>query len=368
MPLAADAVAWARPRVQNFTDGYARKLIRELVELGGETFDKVRFFGVLVDAGVLKEPEIKDGKTKEDIYAKRWDSYLAPIRPFGLGFTVEEKRTQSPNPARLVWRPSHIAYNYDAGDIDHREFMALQLARSQFPKVTMPLKEPAKAQLQAGAAIQPLRLFVEVIDRMRAADLQAVLTHGEICQLARCKAHRDVVPAVDEIAAHRAGRPTPNWRTDEPGDLDILLNDLVATGYFSRPTADVHKALVPVYARWAEAQALIGSLDWIDVTTNVGIEQYYERLMSSASDDERAILGREQQAINLEASEATLADSQLTGPADVIAGLQVGTEVFVPPAGRVVRVVQAAADITRQAGTWQATARVVLAAFLPSDD
>ena len=366
MSLRADAIVWARPRVQNFSESFARRFVAVLTALDGQEFDKARFFSELVASGVVGEPSIPVDKTKEEVYAKRWDSYLAPIRPFGLGFTVEEKRTQSPNPARLIWRSSDIARDFVAGGLSHRQFMALQLARTQFPKITMPLKEPAKTQLIAGAAIQPLRLFVEVIDQLMAAGHAALLIEDEVHQLARCRTRSDVSFVVDEITRHRAGHATPDWTSNVPADLDILLNDLVATGYFARPLAAGARALVAVHERWNEARDLTASIAWVDVTTNLGIERYYERLMASPTDDERKILNRPPQVTQLEPDEAAVLGDQLTGRADIVAGLTLDSLVYVKGVARLLRVVEPADGASLQGGAWQATAKVVISAFVPN--
>lgn len=367
MPLTGNTIAWARPRVQNFSEDYARKFIRALVSLEGAVLDKAAFFGTLVDQGVVGDPPIPAGKTQQEIYAKRWDSYLAPIRPFGLGFIVSEQREQSPNQAKKVWRPSPIAVAFDGNEIDYRAFMAIQLARTQFPKITMPLKDPAKPELQSGAAVQPLRLFVEVADALAAADQFSHLTHDETCQLARCHTHADVVDLIVEIATHRAAGATPEWTADEPADLDILINDLNATGYFRRLAASSgsQPLLVPSYARFGEARHLAAAIDWIDVLTSPGIEAYYERLTAAPSGAEMRTLELEEQVIRADVGEATLQGEDIVGPTHIVGGLNAGDEIFIDDANRLVRVVAPATSSAQEAGSWQSKARVEVTAFVP---
>lgn len=367
MPLSSNTITWARPRVQNFSEEYARKFIRALVSLEGATFDKAAFFGTLVAQGVVSDPTIPPAKTQQEIYAKRWDSYLAPIRPFGLGFVVSEQREQSPNLARKVWRASPIAVAFDRGEINYRDFIALQLARTQFPKVTMPLKDPAKSELQAGDAVQPLRLLVSVVDGLAAADESTYLTHDEICQLPRCHSHADIADAVAEIATHRAGGATPSWAKTEPADLDILVNDLHATRFFRRLTATSgnQPLVVPSYPRFRAAGELVAAIDWIDVLTSAGIEAYYERLMSVPTDDVVAILALRDQVLRVDANEVVLEGSTVKGPSHIVAGLDSGDEVFVSDAARMTRVVTPAATSALAGGVWQSTIGVERTAFVP---
>ena len=367
MAIGGDTIAWARPRVQNFSEDYARKFIGALQSLDGAQFDKAEFFATLVNQSVVGDPSIPPGKTTDEVYAKRWDSYLAPIRPFGLGFVTLEQRQQSPNPPRSIWRVSQIALAFINGEVDYRSFMALQLARTQFPKITMPLKEPARPQLEAGAAILPLRLFVETVDALMSSGDSAHLSHNEICQLQRCRTHADVGDVTSEIVAHRKGSPTPSWISAEPADLDILINDLNATGFFRRLASGQgdQPLLVPSYPRFERARSLVGCIDWIYVLTPTGIEKYYERLMASPTETEREILAREPQKLRLDKSEAVLQADELTGVAAIVGGLDVGDEAFLEDAGRLVRVVSPAASSELSSGKWRCRASVKVEAFVP---
>jgi hypothetical protein len=367
VPLSGDVITWARPRVQNFSDEYARRFVKALVSLDGAEFDKAAFFGALVEQSVVGEPTIPAGKTREEIYAKRWDSYLAPIRPFGLGFTVAEKRQQSPNNAKLIWRVSSMARELDDNGLDHRAFMAIQLARTQFPKITMPLKDPAKTELDDGAAIQPLRLFIEVTDRLVELNNAAHLTRQEIWQLPRCHTHNDVSLVVDEIVAHRGGATSPDWVTTEPADLDILINDMNATGYFRRlPAATGDQPwLVPSYASINQARALVARIGWVDVTTNVGIEEYYARLGSSPSDDDRTVLDQASQVIGAATDEISLVGDELTGPAHLVGGLHLGDRVYINSLGRLLEVTEHSEGASSQPDGWVCTAKSKVVAYKP---
>lgn len=366
MPLSASAITWARPRVQNFSEEYARKFIQALVALDGKPFDKAAFFATLVAQGVVGDPPIPAGKTQQEIYAKRWDSYLAPIRPFGLGFVVSEQREQSPNIAKKVWRSSRIASSFDNGEVGYRDFMAVQLARTQFPKITMPLKDPAKAELQSGAAVQPLRLVIEVIDALADRNESAYLSHDEMCQLARCHTHAEVSDVVAEIATHRAGGATPSWTTTEPADLDILINDLHATRFFRRLTAVAghQPLLVPSYPRIRAARQLVAAIDWIDVLTSAGVEAYYERLMDAPSDELMSVLALSNQVLRSD-NEALLDGSVVHGPTHIVGGLDVGDEIFLSDTLRLVRVITPAATSAQASGTWRSTIGVELTGFAP---
>lgn len=365
MPLQGDTILWARPRVQNFSEEFSTKYIRVLVCLNGRIFNKVDFFRALVDSGVVGTPDIPAGKTEEEIYAKRWDSYLAPIRPFGLGFNVDEKRQDSPNPADKKWRVSPIARMYDEGAIEHDQFISLQLARTQFPKVTMPLQGQAAIDLRGGAAIQPLRLFVEVVDGLRAAGEPAHLSLDEIAQLARCNTHNDVPAVVSEIAAHRTGTATPDWVTADPRDIDILVNELAATGYLRRLSARdrLQPTVVPSLPALVAGRDLVAAIPWIDVTTPTGIEDYYERLMAIPSVDEREVLNREPPILGLGLGDYTLTGQDLTGAADVVGGLNLGDNVFLEDAARLYRIETPASEASFSGGGWQCTATITLVAF-----
>lgn len=365
VPLSGDTILWARPRVQNFSEEFSTRYIRVLVSLHGRIFNKVDFFRTLIDRGVVGTPNIPAGKTEEEIYAKRWDSYLAPIRPFGLGFNVDEKRQDSPNPAEKKWRVSPIARMYDEGAIEHDQFISLQLARTQFPKVTMPLQGQAAIELRSGAAIQPLRLFVEVVDGLRAADESAHLSLDEIAQLPRCHTHNDVPAVVSEIVAHRKGTPTPDWVTADPRDVDILVNELAATGYFRRLSARdrLQPTVVPTLPALEAARDLVGAIPWIDVTTATGIEKYYERLMAIPSANEQEVLNREPQILGLGIGEYTLTGQHLTGAADVVGGLKLGDNVFLEDAARLYRVATPASQAEFSRDGWQCTATITLVAF-----
>jgi hypothetical protein len=367
MPLTADTIFWARPRVQNFSEDFATKYIRALVSLDGQEFDKVKFFQTLIEEGAVGQPKIAAGKTVEEVYAKRWDSYLAPIRPFGLGFNVDEKRQQSPNPARKIWRASNIARMYDDGDISHDQFMALQLARTQFPKVTMPLQAEAEAQLRNGAKIQPLRLFIEVTDQLRAAQKSAHLTHEEVAQLARCHTHSNVGDVVAEIVTRRAGGSAPNWSSADPQDIDILLNDLDATGYFRRlsTVARSEPVIVPSLAVLNEGRALVEAVPWIDVTTDAGVEAYYERINAAPSTAEWSILNRDIQALVLQSGSYSRSNSRLTGAVDLIGGLAEEDPVFLQDEGRLYKVTGEAESSRVQGGRSVCTATIELVAYTP---
>lgn len=363
MPLPIQPITWARARVQNFTEEYAAKFVHALVTLDGAAFDKVRFFEVLVEQGVVGTPAIPAGETRESIYAKRWDSYLAPIRPFGLGFVVKEQRQQSPSDAQQIWRVSDIARRLDRREIGYRDFMRLQLARTQFPKVTMPLADPAKSQLQAGAEISPLRLFVEAMETLGFAGSAMHLTKSEIRQLPRCQTHSDVAALGMEIIDHRDGAPTPNWFGTDPPDVDILVNDLVATGYFRRlpTTADDTPYLFPSFPRWASAWALIAAVGTVDVPNDV--EAYFERLMGAPSDEVLAALGQPPLTLRVSDVEAAITGPQLSGPPHVVAGLLKGDEVFHQTTKRLLRVAAPSVAVTLTGGDWTTTASVNVVAY-----
>jgi len=146
-------VAWKKDRIRNFSEEFARPYVGILVDLDGQPYDQVRFFGALVAAGIVKDVKQGDEATVDKRRRKRWDSYLGKIREFGLGFSIDEVRSGSkPGLRKLVWRASPIAREFAAGRLDHRQFMALQCMRLQLPRPTMPLQGQAKLDIARGVA------------------------------------------------------------------------------------------------------------------------------------------------------------------------------------------------------------------------
>ena len=362
MALLTTSISWARPRVQNFTEDYAQRLIHELVALDGREFDKVAFFRHLVDHGVLNDPTIPEGRSQEEIYSKRWDSYLAPIRPFGLGFNVEERRTNSPNQPLLIWRASPMALAFDRGEITHTEFMAVQLARTQFPKITMPLKEPAKSELRAGARVLPFALFADTVRELAVRGQPAMLSLSEVYQLARCETNDDVGDVVDQIVQRRTGQLISDWSLDPPSDLDILVNDLDATGFWRRlaTTGGDRPMIVPRHARFLAAGELANQCSWIDVTTDRGVEEYFERLASAPDSKQLRVLRREPQIASFGHGEVMYdaTTGTLTGPSHLVGGLASRDQAYLHEAGRLVAVDNPALGSEESEAGWLCTAKV----------
>jgi hypothetical protein len=108
---------------------------------------------------------------------------------------------------------------------------------------------------------------------------------------------------------------------------------------------------------------LAALIPWIDVTQPVGIEGYYERLMTPPSDNEWDILNRERQVLRLDTGEYTRVDTQLTAAADVVGGLNLDDVVLLADESRLYRVVESAQGSVLTAGQWQCTATIRLVAF-----
>ncbi len=134
-------IRWTKNRVANFTEHFAAGYVTVLVGLDGHPYDQPQFLKCLADSRVVSDvPQAGTAAEVAALRQKRWDAYLGKIREYGLGFSVREQR--SGGTARTVWRASDIAKSFVAGQLDYRQFMALQVMRTQLPRPTIPNLTP----------------------------------------------------------------------------------------------------------------------------------------------------------------------------------------------------------------------------------
>lgn len=338
-------VAWTRNRVVNFSESFATRYVRVLVELDGQPYDQPLFFKFLADAGVVRD--VSQGATEEETEerrSKRWDSYLGKIREFGLGFAVEERRKGGPT--RTVWRASDVSKAFVSGSLNYRQFMALQMMRFQLPRPAMPIQGAQRDELLVGVRVRPLGLVLEVISELRRCDRQAYLSRTELFgTLTRVESHSELEKAVEEIIAAREERRIRDSMGDYEEDAvdaeagaseDIWLNEFEATGYLSQLKPTVGSGLpehivVPVHERWDEALSLndVIPLQAYDESP-ASINAFFDFFTSAPSREEREILQMSVRVVQLDVPAEAEFDEEsgvLEGRVELLGGLVEGTRV-----------------------------------------
>ena len=236
-------VSWTRSRVVNFGEGFALPYVELLVELDGQPYDQALYFKHLADAGVVSDVDQTGSEAEiQELRAKRWDSYLGKIREFGLGFAVDEIR-KGGQTRKSIWKASNVAKDLASGRLNFRQFMALQLTRFQLPRPSMPLQPAARAEIEQGVQIRPLKLILQTLKGLEDRNERVYVSRDEILRhLTNVTRHDDADGVVDAIVAARKAPPADDGTGPLPGQvyLDIWLNELSASGYINqlRPSAE----------------------------------------------------------------------------------------------------------------------------------
>ena len=328
-------LTWKRERVRNFSEDWADAYIATLVRLDGEPYEQPRFFEELSKTGIVKDVEDQGTPTATDaLRFKRWDAYSNRIREYGLGFW--EQRYGGPK----IWRVSPVARAFDNGTLTYREFMALQLMRTQVPVPVMPLSGTAASQIAQGLHIRPLAVTLKALIELGQQGVGAFLSETEFSQLQRVEdVNTDLPTVLQDIVNGRAGSTSSSW-VDRIASVDIWFNELHWTGYLRKVVAEGSglpgPVIVPRWARLTEALTLDSQIPLQTYTDLPGVNRFHD--FFGAAPDEQAI------AILREPPEVVLVDVPkdaawqagsrlLTGPFHELGGLASDDEVVLGGTG-----------------------------------
>lgn len=332
-------VSWTRNRVVNFGEGFALPYVRLLVELDGQPYDQALYFKYLADAGVVND--VPQTGSQADIQGRRstrWDSYLGKIREFGLGFAVDEIR-KGGQTRKSIWKASEVAKDLASGRLNFRQFMALQLTRFQLPRPSMPLQAAARAEIEQGVQIRPLKLILQTLTGLEDRNERVYLSREEILRhLTNVTRHDDAAGVIDVIVAARNALPADDAPEPPQGPdyLDIWLNELSASGYINqlRPGAESglpSHIVVRGLPRVEEAK-LLDSLVPIQEygTDEETINNYFDFFGSSPSYEQRQVLMMDPRVAEFQVpaeAQYSAAEGTLTGPFDTVGALPQGSLV-----------------------------------------
>jgi len=310
-------ISWERKRITNFNEKFAEGYATALVDLDGEPYDQSRFFQRLAETGVVADVAPQPTQAETDkLRFKRWDAYSNKIREFGFGFV--EQRVGGPK----IWRVSKIARAYAEDRLSYREFVALQMMRTQAPLPTF------NGQFKSGPPVRPLATTLLAIEQIRAANACGYLAIDEFGQLQRVESASDLGTVVYDIIAVRSGQPRSSDWTDAPKTTDIWFNELSFTGYLRRLNIKTTQASGPVLvARWsrkAEARELEDVLPLLTYSDDIEVNAFHDAFCDLPSSSAIAALRRTPEFVVIDIptdADWDAASLRLRGRFDIVGGL-----------------------------------------------
>jgi hypothetical protein len=320
-------VTWKRERIRNFSEDWADAYITTLVRLDGEPYAQPRFFKELTTTGIVKDvPDQGSPTATDDLRFKRWDAYSNRIREYGLGFW--ERRSGGPK----IWHSSPIARAYDAGRVSYREFMALQMMRTQVPVTAMPLAAFAN-EIAQDLRIRPLAITLRALRELGQLGAATYLSEEEFSQLQRVEADADLTKVLQDIIGSRSGPSSSDWVASIPS-VDIWFNELRWTGYLRRVVANGSTlpghVLVPRWARQDEASDLDAAIPIQTYSDLVGVNRFHDFFGSQPGDATLRVLRTAPDVVIVDVAADGSWDAGtglLTGSFSVLGGLETGDDV-----------------------------------------
>jgi len=143
---------WTLDRVVNFTEARLNTLIQTLREVDGEN-DSVRIYSKMVELGYVSEPSVPEDKTKEEIYRKRWGSYVGTINAYGIAILDKEAE---------IYKFTEMTKAYINGNISFEEFLTNQMVKWQLPNGGLTNSKRNEYQKQ-DILIKPFILVLQVM-------------------------------------------------------------------------------------------------------------------------------------------------------------------------------------------------------------
>jgi len=349
-------VKWKRDRVQNFGEEFALPYVQLLVRRDGQPYDQPAFYDELVNSGAIPRPTTASNASQE-----RWESYLGPIRPYGLGFSINDeavdqataavaagspfgtarvrREQRAGGPPRLpTWQVSPVARDLAAGRLTYRQFMALQVMRTQLPKVSLPAQRDELAAIQRGVSLRPLQLALEALDLLADRGQSAYLSEGDLADyVSRAENHSQLPDAIDAIVNDRTGKGKPAGfvRIDQPS-IDIWMNAFAATGYVrkfsTRPSSGLPTPLiVRRLARRGEARDLAMAIPMQQYDGSPGAgDAYFDFLCASPSSSQMSILATPTDIVVLDIPDDGAFDPhrmRVEGNVATVGGIDVGDRI-----------------------------------------
>ena len=209
----------------------------------------------------------------------------------------------------------------------------------------MPLQSTARAEIERGVKVRPLKLILQTLDQLEQLGARAYLSRDEILRhLTSVENHDDVGQVAEAIIRARANPKDAANDGSHQGQpyLDIWLNEFSATGYIEqlRPGRESELPLhiiVRGLSRLEEARLLDAVIPMQEYDTEEEtINAYYDFLCSSPSNEERKILMMDAKVVELEVpteSRYSVEEGTLTGLFDTAGSLQIGSLVVLTGEG-----------------------------------
>lgn len=141
---------WTLDRVLNLTKNRLDQLLDVLSQFK-DNYDREAIYSELIQSGYVKEPEIPEGKTRKEVYEKKWGSYIGPLTAFGIASIQENKIAISA-----------LAMEYHDGQIAYEDFVRTVMTRWQLPNGGL-TGAKADEYIREGIILKPFILTLQVL-------------------------------------------------------------------------------------------------------------------------------------------------------------------------------------------------------------
>ncbi|MCM3186380.1 McrB family protein [Priestia megaterium] len=213
---------WTLDRVVNLTKARLDMLITVLSEFE-ENYDRIAIYQKLIDLNYVKNPSIEDGKTKKEVYEKKWGSYVGPLTAYGIA------KIQDGN---IIF--SELAKEYQEEKVSFEKYVETVMLRWQLPNGGL-TSAKADEYIKAGILVKPFLLVLQVLLALhRVNRFEAWIDPYDINEHL-LKAKNNDEQTVNEVVQailndRKAGIP----RKSTDFKLDVVFNTFCATGIIAK--------------------------------------------------------------------------------------------------------------------------------------
>lgn len=226
---------WTFDRVVNLTEERLNTIISVLEEFK-DNYDPVAIYERLIEHGYVNEPSIEDGKTREEVYRKKWGSYVGTINAYGIAI-IEDKSV----------RFTDITKAYMNKEISFRQFVEYQMLKWQLPNGGLTSKKQNE-YLEENILLKPFILVLQVLLALREKSIFEAWVDAYDINNHLLKAQNNEESTVESIKDsiiqdRRAG----NDRTVSDFKLDVIFNTFCSTGLIEKTEAPTFVPVRSVY-------------------------------------------------------------------------------------------------------------------------